>query len=204
VYTLLGEEPPAELARPISQGHRHPRVYSEPTGLLRVKINGRRSYFEWINAGRCTCQGGRGTMNMGAAGIISELYFGADTERLLVRLDAHAGPIREQLAEVDALRFRFLHPEGFELVVERPGTKEPSSKLLHAGVPVAEAGVEAAGDLLFEMGVPFRSLAVTTDDPVHFYVELLRDDQSIERIPHEGAIETTVPSPDYELIMWQA
>ena len=22
-------------------------------------------------------------------------------------------------------------------------------------------------------------------------------------IPHEGAIETVVPSPDYELIMWQ-
>ena len=41
----------------------------------------------------------------------------------------------------------------------------------------AEAGVEAAGDLLFELAVPFRSLAVTTDDPVHFYVELLREEQ---------------------------
>jgi len=26
----------------------------------------------------------------------------------------------------------------------------------------------------------------------------------VERIPAEGAIETAVPSPDYELIMWQA
>jgi hypothetical protein len=32
----------------------------------------------------------------------------------------------------------------------------------------------------------------------------LRDGQSIERAPPEGAIELTVPSPDYELIMWQA
>lgn len=204
VYTLLGEEPRADLARPISQGHRHARVYSEPTGLLNVKINGRRSYFEWINAGRYACQGGRGTMNMGSGGIVADLYFGSDTERLLVRLDARGGPVREQLADVEAVRLRFLLPEGFELLVTRPATKEPAAKLLHAGVPVAEAGVEAAGDLLFELAIPFRSLAVATDDPVHFYLELLRDEQSIERVPREGAVETTVPSPDYERIMWQA
>jgi hypothetical protein len=33
---------------------------------------------------------------------------------------------------------------------------------------------------------------------------LIKDKESVERIPHEGAIETAVPSPDYELIMWQA
>jgi len=204
VYTLLGAEPPAELARPISQGHRHPRLYSDPTGLLRVKINGRRSYFEWINAGRLVCQGARGTMSMGTSTVVSDLYFGFDTERLLVRLDARGGAVREHLADVDTLRFRFQQPEGFELLVERPGSKEPTVKLLHAGVPVAESGVVAAGDLLFELAIPFRSLAVATDVPVQFYVELLHDDQPVERIPAEGAIETTVPSPDYELIMWQA
>jgi hypothetical protein len=35
-------------------------------------------------------------------------------------------------------------------------------------------------------------------------MELLKDKQPVERVPHEGAIETMVPSPDYELIMWQA
>jgi hypothetical protein len=45
---------------------------------------------------------------------------------------------------------------------------------------------------------------VATDGPIHFAVELLEGDQAVERIPSEGAIETTVPSPDYELIMWQA
>jgi hypothetical protein len=179
-------------------------MHSEPTGLLRVKINGRRSYFEWINAGRLVCQGARGTMSMGTDTVISDLYFGFDTERLMVRLDARGGPVREQLADIGELRFRFVQPEGFELLVSQPSSKEPIAKLMHGGVPVAEANVEAAADLLFEVGVPFRSLAVKTDDPVQFCVELLRDDQPIERIPHEGAIETTVPSPDYELIMWQA
>jgi hypothetical protein len=33
---------------------------------------------------------------------------------------------------------------------------------------------------------------------------LIQAEQAIERAPNEGAIETSVPSPDYELIMWQA
>ena len=32
----------------------------------------------------------------------------------------------------------------------------------------------------------------------------LRPIERIERVPLEGVIETTVPSPDYELMMWQA
>jgi hypothetical protein len=143
-------------------------------------------------------------MNMASEGLISELYFGFDTERLLLRLDARGGSFREQLPDVDALRVAFQHPKGFELLVSRPASRRPAAQLLHDGIPVAESGAEAAAEILFELGIPFRSLALSTDEPVHFYVELLRNDQPFERIPGEGAIETRVPSPDYELIMWQA
>jgi hypothetical protein len=203
VYTVLGEAPSSELSRPISQGH-HPRFYTEPTGLLQVKVNGRRSYFEWINAGRHVCQTGQGTMNMAREGMVTDLYFGFDTERLLVRLDARGGPFREQLSEIDALRVVFLQPAGFELMVPKPADKRPAVQLFYNEIPVAESGAEAAADTLFELALPFRSLALATDDRIHFFIELQRGGQSIERIPHEGSIETTVPSPDYELIMWQA
>jgi len=33
---------------------------------------------------------------------------------------------------------------------------------------------------------------------------LFKEGKPVERVPAEGAIETAVPSPDYELIMWQA
>jgi hypothetical protein len=71
-------------------------------------------------------------------------------------------------------------------------------------VAVSESGVQAAADQILEVAIPFRSLAVSTDDPVHFCIELLEGEVSIERAPHEGAIETRVPSPEYELMMWQA
>ncbi len=203
VYTALGEHPPSQLARPISQGFRH-RPHTIPTGLLQVKIDGRRTYFEWINAGHYAARGARGTMAMVQEGLTADLYFGFDTERLLVRLDARGGHFRERLADVESLRLFFFQPEGFELLVSHPAKKEPIVQLYHNDIPVAESGAEAAADVIFETAIPFGSLAVSTDDPIHFCVELLRDSMSIERIPHEGAIETAVPSPDYEMIMWQA
>jgi alpha-amylase/alpha-mannosidase (GH57 family) len=203
VYLALDEQPPSELARPISQG-RGQQLHSQPTGLLKVKINGRRTYFEWINAGHYACQGPRGTMAMAREGLLESLYFGFDLKRLMVRLDARGGPFRERLAEIEALRLLFFQPERFELVVTNPAQKRPTARLYHDGVRAARPGVTAAADLIFELSIPWTSLGVTTDAPVHFCVELIQDEQLIERAPHEGAIETRVPSPDYELIMWQA
>lgn len=204
VYALLNLPVPPEVLRPISQGHRHLRAHSEPTGLLNVRINGRRSYFEWINAGHHQCQMSRGTMSMTHEGLVTDLYFGFDRQRLLVRLDARRPPWREALAEVEALRLVCTQPAGFELRVANPALRRPGVQLYHDDIPVAESGAEAAGDMLFELALPTRSLALATEDPLQFYVELLRDDEAVERIPREGVIETAVPSPDYELIMWQA
>ena len=204
VYLVLGEQAPGELARPISQGYRQ-RLHSQPTGLLRIKVDGRRTYFEWINAGNYVCQSGaRGAMTMVREGILSNLYFGFDQERLFVRLDARGGLFRERAAEVDRLRIVFLQPEGFQLLVLQPAHKQPAAQLYHVGVLVADAGIEAAADLIFELAIPFRSLAVATEHPIHFCMELVKGDKTIERVPVEGAIETIVPSPDYELMMWQA
>ena len=51
-----------------------------------------------------------------------------------------------------------------------------------------------------ETGAAFALNAMIEADRV----ELLAGDTSIERLPQVGAIATRVPSPDYELMMWQA
>jgi alpha-amylase/alpha-mannosidase (GH57 family) len=204
IYTLLGDEPPAELARPISQGHRHPRLHTEPTGLLNVKVDGRRTYFEWINAGQYTRSGSRGTMSMVQEGPVAGLHFGFDAERLLVRIDARGGPVRERLADIDALRVAFFEPAGFELLISHPAWQQPIVQLYHHDVPVTDSGVLAAADAILEIAIPLASLALETDDAVQFVVEALQKEQAVDRLPTEGAIETTVPSPEFELIMWQA
>ena len=204
VYVILGEQPPSELSKPIRQGSRHQQNYTMPTNLLSVKVDGRQSYFKWLNAGHYICGGSRGTMSMVTQGFISDLYFGFDTERLLVRLDSRGGPFREQLADVEGIRLIFLKPEGFELHILHPSGKPPEVQLWRHGAMMAGSHAVAAADQIFELAVTFRSLARKVDEPVHFYVELIKDHQSVERVPPEGAIETVVPSPDFELIMWQA
>ncbi len=204
IYTALGDEPPLELTRPISHGHGHRRAHTEPTGLLNVKIDGRRTYFEWLNAGECIPARSSGTMAQASEGIVAAVHFGFDTETLFVRVDARDGAVRQRLADVDTVRLMFTEPGGYELLVGHPDWQEPLLQLYHEDVAVADSGVKAAADAILELAIPFRSLGTRTDSPIQFHVELLKDEQPIQRIPSQGAIELTVPSPDYELIMWQA
>ncbi|MBI3837150.1 MAG: alpha-amylase/alpha-mannosidase [Planctomycetia bacterium] len=203
VYLLLGDQSPAALLEPIGGDRKRTRPFTQPTGLLSVKIDGRETYFEWLNAGVCTPSAARGTMTMVKAHRIEELYFGFEAARLLLRFDTE-GSVRKQLADVDTLRVVFSEPAGFELLVTHPGASKPIVQLFHNDVPVSAAGVEAAADTILEIAIPWRSLAAATDAPLHFHAELIQREQSVERIPHSGAIETFVPSPDYELMMWQA
>jgi len=204
VYTMLDEPSPAELMRPISENHPHPKSATEPTSFLNVRVDGRRSYFEWLNAGHCTASGSRGAMSMVSEGRLSDVYFGCDEEHLFIRCDGRGGAARERLADVDELRVVFSEPAGYELLVARPGWIEPPVVLHYEGAPAPAAGALAACDMILELAIPFRALEVEIGAPLAFVVELFAAGQSLEKLPHEGAIETTVPSADFELIMWQA
>jgi alpha-amylase/alpha-mannosidase (GH57 family) len=204
VYAALGEEPPGELARSISQGHGQ-RLHSQPTGLLNVKVDGRRTYFEWLNAGHYVCQGSRGTMSMaGAEGIISDMFFGFDEKQLALRLDTRGGPFQERLGAIGTIRVAFYEPEGYELRIANPSGKKPDCSLLHGGKKVAQAEVQAASDLVFEATISFSSLGVEAGGAIQFFIELQEQGQVVERIPTEGAIETAAPGEDFELRNWQA
>lgn len=200
VYRLLGDEPPAELSRPISRrGHRiH---YREPRALLHVHIDGRYTFFEWVSAGHYTCHNERGTMALAMKGPLREVYFGFDLERLLIRVDCD-DQARFSLDGFDALRIGFHEPAGFELLIEHPGRKTQRVRLLQAGLELPAATVEVGIDRIAEMAIPFDLLGVKVDEPIQFFVELVEDGQSRDRAPRQGSIRLARPSPDFEWIMW--
>jgi alpha-amylase/alpha-mannosidase (GH57 family) len=200
VYHLLGDEPPADLLRPISQRVSR-SIYTEPRAFLEVRIDGRRTFFEWAAAGRYTCQNERGTMAMATHGPLTELFFGFDLTRLFLRVDCE-GPARPALAEIDALRIGFLEPAGWELLVEHPGQPGQSFRLLHGELTVEAPGLEWGIDQIAEVAIPFDALNIAIGAPVHFFVELLEDRQSRDRAPREGSINLTRPTAYFEQIMW--
>jgi alpha-amylase/alpha-mannosidase (GH57 family) len=200
VYLLLGEEPPADLSRPISR--RGQRVhYTQPRAFLDVKIDGRYTFFEWVSAGRYVCQNERGTMAMAAHGPLEELYFGFDLGHLFVRIDCDR-PARPALAEFDVWRVCFIEPAGFEARVYKPGRPGQRAELVREGRVVEAPGLAAAVDQIAEVAIPFDRLGVAVDGPVQFFVELLHGGQSRDRAPREGTIALARPSRDFEQIMW--
>jgi hypothetical protein len=74
----------------------------------------------------------------------------------------------------------------------------------HSGAPSGNGStVEVACGKILELAVPFGRLGLKTGDPIRFYIEVLVDDASVDRAPREGIFELTVPTPDFERIMWQ-
>jgi hypothetical protein len=200
VYLLLGDQPPPDLGRPISR--RGQRVHcTMPRAFLDVKIDGRYTFFEWVSAGRYSCQNERGTMAMAAAGPLRELYFGFSLALLLIRLDCDRAA-RAALADVDAVRIGFVEPRGYEVCVRTPGRPQQAVSLLKDGKPLPAPGLAAAVDQIVEVAIPFDRLGVAVDQHLQFFVELQQGGLGRDRAPRDGTIVLTRPSPDFEQIMW--
>jgi alpha-amylase/alpha-mannosidase (GH57 family) len=201
IYTLLGDASPPELSRPIKR-QAHEPTHTLPRSFLNVRVDGRETYFEWINAGRYKCHGERGAMAMMAPGPLKELYFGFDLQQLFIRVDLDQ-PAAQALQAFDVLRIGFVEPEGRAFDLVRPGTAQQRGEWIGGGAPGAE-GIAFAVDRIVEIGVPFAALGVEVGAPIQFCVEVLQGGQSRDRAPREGVIALVRPSPDFERVMWEA
>jgi alpha-amylase/alpha-mannosidase (GH57 family) len=200
VYLLLGDTPPVELSRPISR-RAHRAIYTLPRAFLEPKIDGRRTFFEWLSAGRYTCQNERGTMAMVAKGPIKDMYFGFNVRNLFIRID-FTTPAAGALAEFDALRIGFVEPANLEVLVHHPGGAARKVELLQGGKRLKAADVLVGIDQIAELAIPFERLGVQADQPLQFFAEVLKNQHSLDRAPREGTIHLLCPSPDFEQIMW--
>jgi alpha-amylase/alpha-mannosidase (GH57 family) len=203
VYWILGDEPPPELSRAISRrGLRS--LYSLPTALLRVKIDGRANFIEWFPAGRYQCQNERGTMAMVTKGPIRELYFGFTLDVLIIRIDFDR-PAKQSLVDFDDLRLGFTAPRETEFLIHHPGRPSQSWSLSRGGMPLINAErVQVGVDRIVEASIPFDALGVAVGEAVQFFVELREGRQSRDRAPRDGEILLDRPSPAFESLMWNA
>jgi alpha-amylase/alpha-mannosidase (GH57 family) len=201
VYVLLGDAPPVGLSRPIKRTV-HRLMHTLPRSFLNVRIDGRSTYFEWINAGRYTCQGERGAMAQAGSGPLKDVYFGFDLERLLIRVDLDQ-PAQAALAPYEVIVIAFAEPADCELRVEQPGRTAQRLVWICDGAPADAGGIAIGVDRIVELGIPFEKLRVQVGEPIQFYVELIEGGQSRDRAPREGVILLTRPSADFERVMWE-
>jgi alpha-amylase/alpha-mannosidase (GH57 family) len=202
VYARLDVPPPNVLKHPIKRLQRR-ALHTKPTGFCPVKVDGRRTYFEWICAGHYVCGSERGTMTKVTMGVLRDVYFGFDAQRLAIRMDT-ARYAREDLEQLDEMRIRFVEPSGMEIRITGFKQHDAKAKLYREDKVVAKATIELAVEQILELAAPFADLGLVPDSTIQLYVEAAAKKQSVDRAPQEGVLEIVVPSPDFERIMWQA
>lgn len=202
VYTLLEEPIPQSLTRPITHAE-HRKLHTSPTGFLPVRVDGRHTYFEWISAGHYVAGNERGTMTIVTQGIVREVFFGFDHERLLLRIDT-AGNAAEDLRQIDEIHLKFAEPAKLELRLLGLRKGEPQPALYRNNRRIARTNTEVGLGRILEIGVPLSELKLDPETPIQMYVEAFTGENSIDRAPSEGTLELEAPTPDFELVMWQA
>jgi alpha-amylase/alpha-mannosidase (GH57 family) len=178
VYKAIGRPPPEDVHRPIKQ-HRSEVVLRQPVDMLRVKLDGRRSdYFEWIAAGHYDMSREYSAL-AGESSFLSDVYYGFDPERLLVRLDFRKG--------VDGKRL--LAGGELTLIVTRP-----------RAVAAPLAGVV---EDIFEGALSFSELGLRPGEEVEFFLEFERPAGAPVRLPTLTPLTFRVPTRDFDGINWQ-
>jgi alpha-amylase/alpha-mannosidase (GH57 family) len=178
LYKAIGRPPPEDVHRPIKQV-RSQVVLKQPGALLDVKIDGRRSdYFEWIAAGHYDMSREYSAL-AGESSFLSDVYYGFDQERLLVRLDFKKG--------VDGKRI--LAGGELGIVVTRP---RPVMLPLHGVV-----------EDIFEGALSFKDLGLKPGEDVEFFIEFERTAGAPVRLPTLTPLTFRVPTADFDGINWQ-
>src|SRR5690606_27223509 len=201
-YTLLGAVPPENLYLPISRGVSR-TVHTQPTALLPVSINGRRTYFEWIDAGKYVSGNERGTMTIVTASLMPTIYFGFDERRLLLRVDTTSEAANDLMA-IDRLSVRFHAPQDYEIRVEGFANGAVSAQLYFKNERTTTQNVQVAIGTILEIAVPLADLDLQPEEPVHFAVEAIANQNSLDRAPREGSINLRCPTANFERMMWKA
>ena len=200
IYRLLGDQPPAELSRPIKKSNQR-LAHTLPLAYLNVRIDGRETFFEWTNAGRYHCVSERGTMSSNTPGSFSDIYFGFNPRDFLVRVDFEE-PARNALQHFEVLRIGFEEPAFCELRITHPGRPSQSWKWSVNGEPVEASGITVGIDRIAESSIPFELIGARETQHVQFCVELLENGQSRDRAPRIGTISFARPPAEFERLMW--
>lgn len=202
VHTLLGGVPPSSLLKPVTRVERR-HLHTSPRAFLPVSVDGRVTYFEWLNAGHYEAGSERGTMTMVTEGAMRHVYFGFDRDHLFLRVDTE-NRAQQDLQAFDEMRVRFIEPYGTEILLglTEPWQGVPTVKI--DDKPPKPTGGRFAVGKVVELAVPWKDLDMKVGQKLHLSVELHHQGHPLERTPSEGTIDLAVPPPDFEMHMWQA
>jgi len=202
VYREIGKDVPAELSVPILRYDRGISPTLSIRGFIRPKIDGLvTSYYEWYQGAQLDVKKSGGSMHKSES-LISTVYYGFDKDNLFIRVDPKI-PFSDFEDGVE-----------FWIITSKPADRRVScpvkggeirgqlfEKKGDAWNKVKDIDEVAAQDV-FEICIPFVDLKAKVKDEINFFISIRKGQEEIERCPWRGFISLSVPTEDFEAMLW--
>jgi alpha-amylase/alpha-mannosidase (GH57 family) len=201
VYREIDKEIPSHLFSPVLKEDRSVAPSVTMRGFIEPRIDGIvTSYYEWYQGARLDTRKAGGSMHKSES-IVSTVYYGFNKDSLFLRLDSMM-PFRE-LTEDMKLSIDVTKPlQSRILIVMKPSLHAELLRKYENGWSKIQDIPDVAIDDIFEMEIRFSALQAGEKDEISFSVSVLKNGEEMERCPFRGHITFTVPTPDFEAMMW--
>ncbi|MEK6621232.1 MAG: glycoside hydrolase family 57 protein [Planctomycetota bacterium] len=204
VYKLLNVDYPKVLDVPVAAKADRRKPYTLPTGFMEIKLDGVVSnYFEWLSAGVYTVDKDMDAMHRTSGQPIKEMYFGFDVNNLCIRLGFDKEAFSQYRKNGECV-ITFVQPTEMQILTSNFSDKPLRFKIKNSNRGLSEKYFDSISlDKILELSCAFADLGLLPDVEAEFFVELVRDEEIIQRVPLRTVFCFSVPSKDFEGIMWQ-
>jgi len=201
VYKEIGRDVPPHLYVPVLKKDRAVTPTMEIKGFIHPRIDGvMTGYFEWYQAAYIDVEKSGGSMHISES-LISRIYYGFNEDSLFIRVDPKGN--FADFPEDTTISLEIIRPSPFR--VDVPLRKNTAARLFSRSDgewhEVREVADVAVGDIL-ECAIPFKDINAKEHDELNLFLFIRRGDDEIERCPLRGYITITVPTADFESMMW--
>jgi alpha-amylase/alpha-mannosidase (GH57 family) len=202
VYREMGKQIPAELFVPVLRHDRRITPTLLVRGFIRPTIDGLvTSYYEWYQGAQVDVKKSGGSMHKSES-LITSIYYGFNKDFLFLRLDPKIS--FDEFEEGTEFSIITSIPSEIKITVPLKG-KEIKATIFEKSNDVwimTKEITEVAFLDIFEIGISFADLKAKKEDEIHLFISISKDNEEMERCPWRGHLSITVPTPDFEALMW--
>ena len=202
VYKEMGKEIPHYLFVPIIREDRGIQPLIGIRGFIEPRIDGVvTSYYEWYQGAYIDVRRFGGSMHKSES-LISYIYYGFNKDNFFLRIDPSIPFIN--FPEDTKFSIYVLKPMQFkvEIPVNPPSSKAILFENINGRWTKIKDITEFAIKDIFEIKMPFSDLKAKEKDEMNIFVCIDKNSSEVERCPSKGYISFTVPTPEFEAMMW--
>jgi alpha-amylase/alpha-mannosidase (GH57 family) len=201
VYIEMGKEVPPNLFVPVLREDRSITPTITIRGFIEPKIDGIvTSYYEWYQGAYMDIKKSGGSMHR-AESILSHFYYGFNKDNLFLRLDP-AIPFSELPDNIE-FSINLINPSQIKIPIWiKPSLKAELLKKRNGEWEKIKDILDVAVEDIFEIKIPFSDLNARENDEINLSTSVIKDGEEIERCPWRGYITITVPTPEFEAMLW--